>query len=214
MAASEVPALALSSIATILLLLVCVSSPILEGVYFMEARSEMLNTTSIRFGTFGFSHSTRLGVGYQGLDLTPLGIRRANESEARETTDCLETLSKALVLHPIATGFGGLTILFAFCDIEVGVDSGLTHLVPIFLGFATLFALVAWIIDMVLFAVVAKQLNDLGIRTAWGNATWLVLTAVVVLVVGFVIVAADHGMCVGPRRKGYAYLAQFKRAFT
>ncbi|KAL0071309.1 hypothetical protein AAF712_001876, partial [Marasmius tenuissimus] len=78
----------------------------------------------------------------------------------------------------------------------------------------TLFALVAWIIDMALFAVMAKQLNDLGIRTAWGNATWLVLTAVVVLVVGFVIVAADHGMCVGPRKKGYEYLAQFKRTFT
>ncbi|KAF9255981.1 hypothetical protein L218DRAFT_966781 [Marasmius fiardii PR-910] len=70
----DIPAIAFCLIATVLLLIVCISSPYWDNVFFMEAGTKTFNSTTIRFGTFGYTHSNA-SIGYQDLDLWTLGIK-------------------------------------------------------------------------------------------------------------------------------------------
>ncbi|KAG7095846.1 hypothetical protein E1B28_006541 [Marasmius oreades] len=207
MTGKDIPAVAFCLVATVLLLVVCISTPTWDSVFFMEAGTVTSNSTAIRFGTFGYSHSNT-SIGYRDLDLWTLGIssNSGNENKVNAMTVRLESLSKAMILHPIAVGLGGLSILSGTLVAEV-LDSG-TALMAIFFGLAMVVAFVAWIVDMALFGFVSNQLSGLGIHTEWGNATWLVLVAFVAFLVGFILITTEFGMCVGPRKKGYQAISR------
>jgi len=52
-------------------------------------------------------------------------------------------------------------------------------------GLAALTALVAWVIDMVLFGIARNHFRELDTPAQYGNANWLTLGALVALLLGF-----------------------------
>ncbi|KAJ8088382.1 hypothetical protein PM082_022455 [Marasmius tenuissimus] len=176
-ACGAIPGLFFCLAGTVLLVFVCVSVPTWDSIYFMQIGQ---GVQAIRFGTFGFTGS-ETHVGYEGLELASMGLRDGSVIDS----DRIENLSKALIIHPIAAGFGGLTVLFGLCGTAYH-RSG-TIMMTISAVIAALLALVAWVIDMVLFGAFFAQFRDADIPTKWGNAPWLSLGATVAFIIAAVM---------------------------
>jgi type IV secretory pathway VirB3-like protein len=97
------------------------------------------------------------------------------------------SLTKAMVLHPIACGLNFIAFLLALGAGMVG--SFLASLVAL-LAFLT--TAVACIIDFVLFSIVKSNVNDRGYTTGtgayYGAAAWTILVSAICSLVGAVVV--------------------------
>jgi hypothetical protein len=101
----------------------------------------------------------------------------------------------------LAAGLAGLAFLFGLCGARYH-RSG-TIMMSVFSALANLAALVAFVIDMVLWGIVRKRLRALGAKAQYGNANWLTLGALVALAAGYCVAAcAIFG---NYRRRKYKY---------
>jgi hypothetical protein len=102
-------------------------------------------------------------------------------------TDTTRTLTKAMILHPIACGIDFLAFLLALGAGVLG--SFLAALVALVAFLATA---VACVIDFVLFSIVRSNVNDRGQTTGanarYGPAAWTTLVAAVCSLLGAVVV--------------------------
>jgi len=191
MAASPaLPGLLLCFAATVLLVLVCVSPPTWEKIYFLNVTSA---GKSIRFGVFGFTGS-KAGFGYK-FNQSAFGL-----SDDASNTVVLNNLTKVLILHPIAAGLVGLSVLFGIWGASyhrVG-----TVLMALFSAVATVCTLVVFVTEMILFGIARNRFRDKGAHAEYGNAIWLTLGALAALGLGFC--ASSYG-AFGRyrRRKGF-----------
>ncbi|RXK38412.1 hypothetical protein M231_04321 [Tremella mesenterica] len=161
--------------ATVLLLIATISAPIWDKVAFMKVQN---NGAKIAFGTFGYCQS---GGSNNGCSDTALGYNIAALSGAvtdwTYVNNHLETVTKALILHPIACGISGIAFLIALVSHRIGF---LFSSLVAFLAFIV--SLAVMIIDFVLFGIIRHEIRDNSSGTAnYSTAIWLVLAATVIL---------------------------------
>ncbi|WWD22633.1 hypothetical protein CI109_107126 [Kwoniella shandongensis] len=161
--------------ATVLLLVSTISAPVIDNISFLNITQNRAKAT---LGVFGYC--SNINSNNHGCTPSQLGYDIASVSTITGwdyQNGHLETLTKALILHPIATGLAFLSFLIALCSDRLG-----------FL-FASLIALLAFIvslaalvIDFVLFGIIKHEINDnTSAQASFGTAIWLTLAATIVL---------------------------------
>ncbi|KAH9057335.1 pali-domain-containing protein [Lactarius vividus] len=168
MASPAAPGLFFCFVATILLVLVSVSSPTWNRVYFLRATNGGLD---YHFGVFGYT-GTQVHVGYR----FPIATGQLSSST-------IHNLTYTLILHPIAAGLSGVALLFGLCG--AGYHRSGTVLMTLSSSLAALITLVAFVLDMVLFSIARHEFRKLGWSSQYGNAIWLTLGALVALLLAF-----------------------------
>ncbi|KAB5572613.1 SUR7/PalI family-domain-containing protein [Coniochaeta sp. 2T2.1] len=178
--------------ATILLLVTTISSPVVNDIALVKVK--YLNSRStVTYGTFGYCANNRDGDLIGGNDreegcsrkvlgyspATPLNI---NFSDSAERTT--RSLTKAMVLHPVATGLNFIAFVLALGAGMVG--SLLASLVA---ALAFLVTAVIVIIDFVLFSIVKTQINRNS--NAWhaeySSAAWTLLVGGICSLLGAIV---------------------------
>ncbi|GAA5889950.1 hypothetical protein JCM8208_001177 [Rhodotorula glutinis] len=173
--------------ATVLLVLVSVSTPLLKTFYFLDATiSSGSIKGTVKLGTFGYcvgNKCTSAKLGYQ-LDVASLlGI---NGKLGDLSDSVLKWATYCLVLHPVAAVLGAISVVFGLLA-HMHNFAG-TMLSTCFASFAGTVTLLAFIFDMVVF-IIAKQRIDsssVGGQATLGNAIWMTLAALILfLISGF-----------------------------
>jgi len=182
-ASPAIPGLLLCTAATILLVFVCVSSPTWEKISFLDVGT---GNSMTHYGVFGHT-GTKVSLGY-----TFLGTNN------NLNTKVINNLTKTLILHPIAAGLAGLSVLFGLCG--ASYHRAGTIIMTLFASLATIITFVAWVIDMVLFGIARNKYRDQNTPAQYGNACWLTLGALVALLLGFCVGAC--GVFGRYRRRG------------
>ncbi|WRT63155.1 uncharacterized protein IL334_000058 [Kwoniella shivajii] len=160
-----------------LLLVSTISAPVFRQISFLEVTS---GSQKLAFGVFGYCTNVN-GAGDHGCSARQLGYDIASVSgEVSDWTyvnDNLEHITKALVLHPVATGLAFIAFIIAFFADHIGF---IFAALIAFLAF--LVSLAAMIIDFVMFGIIKHEINDNTSATAsFDKAIWLTLAATVIL---------------------------------
>jgi hypothetical protein len=171
--------------AAVLLIFVSVSAPTWEMISFLDVSNGKVVT---HFGVFGFT-SSKVGIGY---DFTPIGV---HFDSAKVNTSNVHNLTKALILHPMAAGLAGLSVLFGLCGARHRHSSSRrphagTILMTISAALATALTLIIFILDMVLFSTVRNRFRKQDVSAQFGNANWLTVGAL-----GALLLAFGMGIC-------------------
>jgi len=169
-ASPAIPGLFLTFAATVLLVFVCVSTPVWNQISFLNVGIGRVG--EIRYGVFGYTGS-KVAIGYDFI-----GIQNSNISNV-----ALRNLTKALILHPIAAGFSGLAFfsgLFGAAYHRAG-----TVFMTLFSALAALLTLVIVVIDLALFGVMRQRYRERGISAEYGIAPWLAVGALGALLFAF-----------------------------
>jgi len=168
MASPATPGLFFCFFAMVLLIIVSVSAPTWNSVYFLRAFSGGLN---YHFGVFGYTGTqTRLGYRF------PITTGELSSST-------IHNLTFTLILHPIAAGLSGLAVIFGVCGSEYHRTG--TVLMALSSSLAALVTFVAFVLDIALFSIARHEFRKLGSSSQYGNAIWLTLGALVALALGF-----------------------------
>lgn len=179
---------------SVLLIVSSISAPVINHISFLNVNSAGSETT---FGAFGFCRN--VNADNSGCSSSTIKYAVSGANGALNTwpydNDNINNLTGALILHPIAAGVAFLAFLVALCSDRLG------YLFSSFLAFiAFLIALVAMVIDFALFAILRNRVNDNTNATAsFGNAIWITLAAVIVLLLSSFIVC--FGCCSSRRSK-------------
>ncbi|ORX39426.1 actin cortical patch SUR7/pH-response regulator pali [Kockovaella imperatae] len=168
------PGLFFAFAAMVLLLFASISPPAWDKTYFLSAD---VNGATTLFGVFG---ECIVGQGCSsrsvGYDLV-VGGANGLDISAR----VLQNLTYTLILHPIAGFIALLALVFGL--IGAGAASRVaTIFMAIFAFFGLVVALVAFVIDMVLWNVVKNKIEDAGYDATLGNANWFTVGAVGALI--------------------------------
>ncbi|KAK0643104.1 pali-domain-containing protein [Cercophora newfieldiana] len=179
--------------ATVLLIVTCISAPVVHDIGLLKidlGGPNVLNRRTVSFGTFGYcitdpnqpDECTPSQVGY-----SPAVVMRSIDGTefSDYAEDTTRTLTKAMILHPIACGLNFIAFLLALGAGFVG--SLLASLVALV---AFLTTAVALIIDFVMFSVVRSNVNDndTGANAYYGAAAWTTLVSAICSLVGTVVV--------------------------
>ena len=149
------------------------SVPTWNSISFLDTT---VDGRDISFGVFGYTGS-KVTVGYS-LNSTVLGF-----DDTRLNSAVIHNLTFVLILHPIAAGLAGLSVLFGLCGL--GYHRAGTVIMSLLAALATLVTLVAWVVDLVLWGIARNRIRDNGGSAMFGNANWLTLGALVALFLGF-----------------------------
>jgi len=172
-ASSALPGLFFCFAATVLLVIVSISSPTWEKISFLDVTNGALTT---HFGVFGYTGS-KVTIGY----IFPAD--RLGFYDTGLNTGVLRNLTFVLILYPIAAGLAGLSVLFGICGAcyhRVG-----TVFMSLLSAVATLCTLIAWVSSMALFGIARNHIRDHGAAASYGNANWIAIGALGALLVGF-----------------------------
>ncbi|KAI9509170.1 pali-domain-containing protein [Russula earlei] len=168
MSSPATPGLLFCGAATVLLIFVSVSEPTWHDVYFLRASTRGFQ---LRFGVFGYT-GTHARLGYR----FPITTGELSSST-------IHNLTFTLILHPIAAGLSGLAVMFGLCGSQYH-RSG-TVLMALSSSLAALVTLVAFVLDMVLFSIARHEFRKIGWSSQYGNALWLTVGALALLLLGF-----------------------------
>lgn len=172
--------------------------------------------TNAEVSVFGFERdsadrcsSTRLGY---RIDDTAARVLRAQDIQDAVT----RTTTAAFVLNPIATAMAFVAFLFSLCMVRrntfVAGKHGNTSvkttkvsrvgslMTTLLSTLAALLTTVAFIINIVIVAIVRKRVRDTtdSLDFTWGNAVWMTLGAMVALWIA--CIGALWGTCCGGKR--------------
>lgn len=174
MANPAFPGLFFCFAATVLLVMVSISSPVWEKISFLDV------TTGVRthFGVFGYTGS-KVSVGYT------FPPDRLGFNDTKLNTGVIHSLTFVLVLYPVAAGLSGLSVLFGLCG--ACYHRAGTVFMSLLSALATICTLIAWVITMALFGIARNHVRDHvgGGRAQYGNANWIALGALAALLIGF-----------------------------
>ncbi|GAA5868181.1 hypothetical protein JCM8547_003371 [Rhodosporidiobolus lusitaniae] len=169
--------------ATVLLILVSVSTPLIKGLYFLKANLDIsVGSTDISgdvtLGTWGYCVSgtcTDPKLGYS-LDIASL-FDVDGEVLGIKTNSVLKWITYLLILHPIAAAFGLVSVLFGLLA-HMHNFAG-TALTTCFASFAATIGFLAFIFDIVVFVIAKKRIGSSsgGTQAELGNAIWMTLAA-------------------------------------
>lgn len=174
--------------ATILLIITCISAPVVNNIAILKVRLNGSNGSgrsdeNIAFGTFGWCLNNANGGDGDECSQSQVGYNPAAIVRDKDQTqfsdyaeDTTRGLTKALVLNPIACGLNFIAFLLALGSGFVG--SLLASLVA---GVAFLVTLVALIIEFALFSIIKSNISDnnAGSDAEYGSAAWTTLVAAI-----------------------------------
>jgi len=192
-ASASFPGLFFCFAATVLLVIVSVSSPVWESISFLDVTKGSQIT---HFGVFGFTGS-KVSVGYT------FAPDRLGFSDTKINTGVLHSLTFVLVLYPVAAGLAGLSVLFGLCG--ACYHRAGTVFMSLLSALATVCTLIAWCISMALFGIARNHVRDdvPGATAQYGNANWIALGGLAALLIGFCTAAC--GVCGHYRRHRTVY---------
>lgn len=179
--------------ATIVLVIVSVSTPIVKSVTFLTADLSVAVASvtidgTVNLGTFGWCLN---GVGNKPVCQGPqLGYELDSDQVFGNNTSfslpnsLIKWLTYALIVHPIAAGLAAASFLsgcISHCR-EFSTSRITTWLTSL----ATTIALIAFVFDIVLFSIAKSRINgasnsDVGLNARLGNAVWLTLAGFILL---------------------------------
>ncbi|CAG7847126.1 SubName: Full=Uncharacterized protein {ECO:0000313/EMBL:CCA75069.1} [Serendipita indica DSM 11827] len=181
---SILPAIACSLVSFLLLVLVTVSTPLWNSVYFLklvtgpDEPEPFPSNYTVKFGVFGMS-TVPHQLGYTPADWWVT----ADVRDPTVDQPSLRSITYALVLHPISAFMSLITFGFA----TIGLCSRAGAVFSTFsAGLATLVTIVVFIVDVVLFSILKSQFHDSpydGRHTSYGPAIWMVLAALIACLV-------------------------------
>ncbi|KAF7321255.1 hypothetical protein MKEN_00645200 [Mycena kentingensis (nom. inval.)] len=160
-------ALAFSATSAVLLVLVSVSVPVWDKIYFLRAYSN----ETVAFGVWGSTLDAQrhISIGYR-LSVPGFDDKNLN-------TPLFRNLSRALILHPIA----GASVILAFlCGLPL-YNRVASVAMALFAAIGAVVCLLAFLFDMVLFGIARNALSKQGIRSVYGPACWLTLSALLAI---------------------------------
>jgi len=174
-------------VAFMLLLIVSLSAPIADHVAFLKVRLASDPRQTIALGNWGYcilqpGHHECSGrsVGYDMMRIVERldGVTPSSSSAA----NTVHSVSRALILHPLACGITFFSFLAALAS--DGIGFALSSLLAVL---AMIFTLIATIIDWVNFGRVHHHVNSsdgLGDGAHFASAIWLVTASFIILVFG------------------------------
>jgi len=177
--------------ATVLLIVTCISAPVVHDIGILKVDlGDFVNHRTVSFGTFGYC----VNDPNQSDDCSPsqVGYSPASVMSAIDGTDFSDyasdttrTLTKVMILHPIACGLNFIAFMLALGAGFVG--SFLASMVAL-LAFLT--TAVALIVDFVLFSIVRSNVNDndTGAHAYYGAAAWTTLVSGICSLIGTIVV--------------------------
>ncbi|KPV77353.1 uncharacterized protein RHOBADRAFT_23882, partial [Rhodotorula graminis WP1] len=173
--------------ATVLLVLVSVSTPLLKTFYFLDATiSSGSIKGTVKLGTFGYCVGNKCTSAKLGYNLDVAALLGINGKLGDLSDSVLKWATYCLVLHPVAAVLGAISVVFGLLA-HMHNFAG-TMLSTCFASFAGTVTLLAFIFDMVVF-IIAKQRIDrssVGGQATLGNAIWMTLAALILfLISGF-----------------------------
>ncbi|WVR03113.1 hypothetical protein IAU60_000103 [Kwoniella sp. DSM 27419] len=179
-----------------LLLVSTLSAPVFRQISFLNVEAA---GRRLAFGVFGYCERASAAGRWVcsdrslGYDVASLSGEFSN---INYNNGHLETLTKALILHPIATGLAFISFVIALLSDHLGfIFAALIALL------AFIVSLVAMVIDFALFGIVRNHVrSEFGnVATAhFENAIWLTLAATVILFFSTFIVCFET--CTARRR--------------
>ncbi|BGP31106.1 hypothetical protein JCM10296v2_002870 [Rhodotorula toruloides] len=172
--------------ATILLVLVSVSVPLLKSIYFLKAFiSTSVGGTKISgtvtLGTWGYCVDGTCTSAKLGYSLDVAELFGVNGKIVGISTSVLKWITYLLILHPIAAGFSAISVVLGLLAHTHGFAG--TAFTTCFASFAATFSLVAFIFDIVVFVIAKSRIQSsaVGGSARLGNAIWMTLTAMILL---------------------------------
>ncbi|CAD6589718.1 MAG: hypothetical protein TREMPRED_005484 [Tremellales sp. Tagirdzhanova-0007] len=183
--------------AAVLLIVSSISAPVINKISFLDVKNGAAEST---FGAFGYCANINSGNG--GCSSSKLGYNIATvagqTSSLKYVNTDLDTLTKALILHPIVAGIAFLAFLVALCSDHLGFI--LASLIAFVAFIASLAALV---IDFILFGIIKHEINSkTSAKASFSTAIWLTLAGTIVLLFASFIVFFE--CCSGNRRRSRA----------
>ncbi|KAK4056569.1 hypothetical protein OIO90_002417 [Microbotryomycetes sp. JL221] len=170
-------------VATILLVLVSVSVPLLKSIWFLKATVAGQEVTLGTWGVCANGQCTKASLGYS-LNLEELfgydGL--ANIEITKQIPNALvKWLTYVLVLHPVAAVLAAVSVVLG-CLAHIRGFGG-TCFTTCFASFGATIALIAFAFDLALFIVAKKRIesSDVGGSAQLGNALWMTLAAAILL---------------------------------
>ncbi|KAK5657325.1 hypothetical protein OQA88_3389 [Cercophora sp. LCS_1] len=192
--------------ATVLMIVTCISAPVVNDIALLKVELSSRFASSrpnVAFGTFGYCINNVDGNGYDDCSPASVGYNAAEVMRIVDNTefsdyaeDTARSLTKAMILHPIACGLNFIAFLLALGAGFVG--SLLASLVALL---AFIASGVAVIIDFVLFSIIRSNVNDnaSGATAYYGAAAWTTLVSAICSLIGTIVVFLT--CCSGRLRK-------------
>jgi hypothetical protein len=181
--------------ATVLLIITCISAPVVHDLAILKVdlgnRPSTTHST-VTFGTFGFCKNNLNGDGNDDCSSSTLGYSPAfvmNQVDNTQFSEYAErttrSLTKAMILHPIACGLNFIAFMLA---LGAGLVGSLLASMVALLAF--LVTLVIMIIDFVMFSIVRNNINEdgTGARAYYAAAAWTILFSAICSLIGTLIV--------------------------
>ncbi|RKU49710.1 hypothetical protein DL546_009870 [Coniochaeta pulveracea] len=175
--------------ATVLLIITCISSPVVRHLSILRVDYRNTADSSVSFGTFGYCLNN---VGNGGCSKSHVGYRPADVMTSIEQTQfsdysrsTTKILTRVMILHPIACGLNFIAFLLAA---GAGVVGSFLASVVALVAFLT--TVVIMIIDFVLFSIIRSNVNDdrTNSHAHYGAAAWTILVAAICSLLGTIIV--------------------------
>ncbi|WVN87614.1 uncharacterized protein L203_102797 [Cryptococcus depauperatus CBS 7841] len=179
-------------VATVLLLVTSISTPVIHNISFLDIKSGNSKAT---FGVFGYCSNIigkdQCSSRHLGYDIARVTGTLTNHSYINKS---LDGATKALVLHPIATAIAFLSFLIAIGSDHIG------YLCAALVAFvAFLVSLVAMALDFAIFGIIRHEINsNTSASASFSAAIWLTLAATIILFFSTFIVC--FSCCTNRRR--------------
>ncbi|GAA6004750.1 hypothetical protein JCM11491_002216 [Sporobolomyces phaffii] len=166
--------------ATVLLILVSVSTPLLKSIYFLEANLSTGGFSgTVRLGAWGYCVDDTCTSAKLGYSLDIAGLLDINGRLSGISNSVLKWVTYLMILHPIAAAFGVVSVIFGLLAHMRGFAG--TALTTCFASFAATFSLLAFVFDIVVFVIAKQRIesSSVGGNASLGPAVWMTLAAMV-----------------------------------
>ncbi|KAL8293777.1 hypothetical protein RQP46_000478 [Phenoliferia psychrophenolica] len=158
-------------LAALLLLLVSVSVPLWNSVYFVKGVNSRVPTVTL--GNWGYCSGDHCPTAFLGYTVYTT-LKNGDLGPSVVITG----LTYVLVLHPIIAGLIIIGVLFGLGSSPA---LGLVSLVFSLLAFVV--TVVVFALDLVLFVTAHHRLSNANYTTSYGSAFWMVLASIVLQLV-------------------------------
>jgi len=165
------PAIVASFIVLILMVIVTLSTPVWNTVYFLKLN---LESGFVTFGVLGSTGSS------QQLGWVPSHWGGNGTTDPRVDDERLANITYALILHPVAAILSIITVALSVIGLgtrKAAVMATLTSTI----NFLCVF--IVFVVDVVLFSILKTRFLDApeqGRSTSYGPALWITLASVII----------------------------------